>query len=191
MIVSHTSTRRHALYVQGEEAVAVSFFHYTAIIVFIFFFFLNDPATTEIYPLPLHDALPILAKGPAPARSEAEPKARNQTPSRLPIDAADPLASFRKWSADYVNASPADRAAMTAEGIGLAEARRPALKQLIKENPRRALDESVPMVVRQQLPAEVVGLLEERVSGRAALRVYQGVGADNASPAPTVRVAEF
>src|SRR2546425_2340855 len=59
MIVSHTSTRRHALYVQGEEAVAVSFFHYTAIIVFFFFFFLNDPATTEIYPLPLHDALPI------------------------------------------------------------------------------------------------------------------------------------
>src|SRR2546425_10415774 len=24
-----------------------------------FFFFLNDPATTEIYPFPLHDALPI------------------------------------------------------------------------------------------------------------------------------------
>src|SRR5260221_11806718 len=24
-----------------------------------FFFFLNDPATTEIYPLSLHDALPI------------------------------------------------------------------------------------------------------------------------------------
>src|SRR2546422_5109512 len=26
---------------------------------FFFFFFLNDPAPTEIYPLPLHDALPI------------------------------------------------------------------------------------------------------------------------------------
>src|ERR1043165_8919059 len=26
-------------------------------------FFLNDPATTEIYTLPLHDALPILARG--------------------------------------------------------------------------------------------------------------------------------
>src|SRR2546430_13492357 len=25
----------------------------------VFFFFLNDTATTEIYPLPLHDALPI------------------------------------------------------------------------------------------------------------------------------------
>src|SRR2546428_9632865 len=27
-----------------------------------FFFFFNDPATTEIYPLSLHDALPISAK---------------------------------------------------------------------------------------------------------------------------------
>src|SRR5256884_4963266 len=27
----------------------------------LFFFFFNDPATTEIYPLPLHDALPISA----------------------------------------------------------------------------------------------------------------------------------
>src|SRR3954449_11138116 len=25
----------------------------------LLFFFFNDPATTEIYPLPLHDALPI------------------------------------------------------------------------------------------------------------------------------------
>src|SRR5260370_41649204 len=30
-----------------------------------FFFFLNDPATTEIYPLPLHDALPISGAVPA------------------------------------------------------------------------------------------------------------------------------
>src|SRR3712207_9183555 len=28
-------------------------------VVFIFFFFFNDPATTEIYTLSLHDALPI------------------------------------------------------------------------------------------------------------------------------------
>src|SRR3989442_1149297 len=27
---------------------------------YLFFFFFNDPATTEIYPLSLHDALPIL-----------------------------------------------------------------------------------------------------------------------------------
>src|SRR3989442_4640870 len=28
-----------------------------------FFFFFNDTATTEIYPLPLHDALPIYGRG--------------------------------------------------------------------------------------------------------------------------------
>src|SRR3712207_6933501 len=30
---------------------------------FSWYFFFNDPATTEIYPLPLHDALPILVVG--------------------------------------------------------------------------------------------------------------------------------
>src|SRR5256885_6240846 len=34
-----------------------------------FFFFFNDTATTEIYTLSLHDALPICLLDPAPARS--------------------------------------------------------------------------------------------------------------------------
>ena len=80
---------------------------------------------------------------------------------------------------------------MTDEGLALAEARRPVLKQLIKSDPQRALEQAVPVLVRQQLPREVVEQLEERVNGRAALRVYQGVGADNRTPVPTVRVAEF
>src|SRR5687768_17630333 len=32
---------------------------------FLFFFFFNDTATTEIYTLSLHDALPISSGGPA------------------------------------------------------------------------------------------------------------------------------
>ena len=32
-------------------------------VVFVYFFFFNDTATTEIYTLSLHDALPILAVG--------------------------------------------------------------------------------------------------------------------------------
>src|SRR3712207_7963166 len=32
------------------------------------FFFFNDTATTEIYPLPLHAALPIYRPGPVPPR---------------------------------------------------------------------------------------------------------------------------
>src|SRR5256885_16767784 len=34
----------------------------------LFFFFFNDTATTEIYTLSLHDALPICWPGPAPRR---------------------------------------------------------------------------------------------------------------------------
>src|SRR6266496_4765818 len=57
---------------------------------FLFFFFFNDTATTEIYTLSLHDALPIL---PAPARrrhrvSLATPRPaagrRSPPPSRAP-----------------------------------------------------------------------------------------------------------
>src|SRR5271167_5122321 len=37
--------------------------HYYHIVNFIFFFFFNDTATTEIYTLSLHDALPISGMG--------------------------------------------------------------------------------------------------------------------------------
>src|SRR5688572_31201823 len=41
---------------------------------FSLFFFYNDPATTEIYTLSLHDALPISHRGwpPGPARAQSE-----------------------------------------------------------------------------------------------------------------------
>src|SRR3989449_10994439 len=39
----------------------------TAHPLFLFFFFFNDTATTEIYTLSLHDALPIYPLGPGPA----------------------------------------------------------------------------------------------------------------------------
>src|SRR2546422_8996377 len=47
-----------------------------------FFFFLNDPAPTEIYPLPLHDALPI--SGPVAARIRARPPAHRFRLGRVP-----------------------------------------------------------------------------------------------------------
>src|SRR2546426_12578711 len=42
----------------------------------VFFFFFNDTATTEIYTLSLHDALPISDGGAAPARGVACRRAR-------------------------------------------------------------------------------------------------------------------
>src|SRR5690348_17697420 len=39
----------------------------------LFFFFFNDTATTEIYTLSLHDALPISSRTSNPARSRERP----------------------------------------------------------------------------------------------------------------------
>src|SRR5438552_15437952 len=61
---------------------------------FFFFFFFNDTATTEIYTLSLHDALPILFQGYLniynnyfkapwmPDRTEANPNELNQDDAR-------------------------------------------------------------------------------------------------------------
>src|SRR5256885_11623870 len=44
---------------------------------FLFFFFFNDPATPEIYPLSLHDALPISRSGATASSSGSRPSARS------------------------------------------------------------------------------------------------------------------
>src|SRR5690242_21819120 len=46
--------------ISGNVSSNSIFFLYITSIVFFFFFFFNDTATTEIYTLSLHDALPIL-----------------------------------------------------------------------------------------------------------------------------------
>src|SRR6266540_4923442 len=45
-----------------------------------FFFFFNDTATTEIYTLSLHDALPICRPGPPPTPRRAA-RCRSSTPA--------------------------------------------------------------------------------------------------------------
>ncbi len=99
--------------------------------------------------------------------------------------------AFREWTQRYLEASVKDRGAMVEEGRQLAAARRPVFKEMIRKDARLALSEAVPMVVRQEMPSAVLELLEERVNERGALRVYQGVGLDNASPAETHRIAEL
>src|SRR5256885_2312194 len=44
---------------QFSRLISTSLFVELLLSLFFFFFFLNDPAPPEIYPLPLHDALPI------------------------------------------------------------------------------------------------------------------------------------
>src|SRR5690349_23494167 len=47
---------------------------------FLSFFFFNDPATTEIYTLSLHDALPICRRSGAPGGSAATARAGGGRP---------------------------------------------------------------------------------------------------------------
>src|SRR2546422_8876756 len=67
---------RHSLILLLPAAVSPS--------LYFFFFFFNDTATTEIYTLSLHDALPISAWG-SPRRRPAPPgrtRSGGQTPGR-------------------------------------------------------------------------------------------------------------
>src|SRR6266581_9236564 len=64
---------------------------YSCITSFFFFFFFNDTATTEIYTLSLHDALPIFLRRPALWRQQAQ---RTFSPHGL---RQFPFESLRFW----------------------------------------------------------------------------------------------
>lgn len=99
-------------------------------------------------------------------------------------DITEPVTAFADWSKRYLAASAAERILLEPEGVRWAGARRPVMKELIKDNPRLALDNAVPMVVRQQLPTSVLPLLEQRVNQRGNVTVYQGM------PPPGVTLAQ-
>ncbi|MCE9612044.1 MAG: PKD domain-containing protein [Chthoniobacter sp.] len=95
-------------------------------------------------------------------------------------DEAVEFARFNDWSARYLAAGREERVGLLAEGRSLATARRSVLARMIPADPRRALENAVPMVVRRQLPAEVVSLLEERVSAKGFFGVLGAYGAPEA-----------
>src|SRR2546430_9159686 len=61
-----------------------------------FFFFFNDTATTEIYTLSLHDALPICPGLDAAAQYRASKRERGRSDPRRPADrVGQPLSHLR------------------------------------------------------------------------------------------------
>lgn len=112
---------------------------------------------------------PVPVPVPVPAPSVSIQDTKQQSASKI----GEPIAAFAGWSKRYMAASPADRARLEPEGIRVAEARRPVMKQLIQDDPRRALQEAVSPLVRQQLPASVMAHLERPVQQRGVMRVYQ------------------
>src|SRR2546427_5328402 len=62
---------------------------------FFFFFFFNDTATTEIYTLSLHDALPILTEG-----GELTARLNGEVVARVPVEFLAEAPKYRKPTAD-------------------------------------------------------------------------------------------
>lgn len=71
-------------------------------------------------------------------------------------------------------ANAEQRRPLSQEGLNLAALRRVEFKKLIISDPQRALEEAVRRVVRQELPPEIVALLEKPVSARGDFNVYFG-----------------
>jgi hypothetical protein len=93
------------------------------------------------------------------------------------------ITAFNEWAREYVAAPAEAREGMRAEGLLLAQQRRPEFKKLIAADPERALEQAVKPLVRQQLPGEIVAALERHVSAMGDYKVYFG------RPAPGVEVA--
>jgi hypothetical protein len=130
--------------------------------------------------------------GPHPAESAVQSGKTGVRPEQAPAGKPEPeaevtgdaVADFSAWSVRYLAATPAQRLRLESEGAKLAATRRGVFQQLIRSDPQRALELAVPRVVRQDLPAAVVALLEKPVSAKGDLNVYQG------RPAPGVPVPE-
>ncbi len=86
--------------------------------------------------------------------------------------AAPAMTAFRSWAEQYVAASPAVQGQMLSQGVDLAKTRKAILAAMIKTNPAAAISLSVPVSVRNRLPANVVAELETRVSGIGDVDAY-------------------
>ncbi|RFC48369.1 MAG: Calx-beta domain-containing protein/PKD domain-containing protein [Verrucomicrobia bacterium] len=82
----------------------------------------------------------------------------------------DAVADFSRWAEAFADTGNPD---LIEEGMRLARERRGPFKALIRDDPREAIRQAIPMLVRQKLPPEVVALLERRIAARGVMRVYQ------------------
>ena len=133
------------------------------------YLFVPSDLTPKIATQELHQLAKPTAVSPLPKAT------MNQVGPVMPVfvpPSIDALKHFDDWSRSYLAATETERPSLIEEGMKLAKARRPIFTQIIQNDPRLALAEAVPMIVRQKLPAEIVQELEERVAARGELRTY-------------------
>lgn len=95
----------------------------------------------------------------------------------MPQDSPLAITEFRAWSGQFLRAAPDARMAMIEVGQAYAKEHTKQIAKMIKTDPQAAIAHAVPMVVRQNLPAEIVTLLEERPRLRGDYEVYGNVPA--------------
>src|SRR5688572_26125820 len=97
-----------------------------------------------------------------------------------PKEPSTAIARFSQWSEIFTNTPSANLTAdLMTEGAELARDRRAEMADLIKRDPKAALEAAVPMAVRQQLPQAILDQLEERVSGRGFYGVLVATDFEN------------
>jgi hypothetical protein len=132
-------------------------------------------------PLTIQSYSPSAAAPPNPAEPKSASVAR-PTPLATTVNAAarrwtpaasEPVfAAFAEWFQGYSTSTDvAGKAALESKGIELAQTRREVLAELIRKDPKQALELAAPERVRRALPTSIQELLEERVSGRGSLAV--------------------
>ncbi len=129
------------------------------------------PTASSVRPAPALQPPVLEEKAEAPAEPLGFGKWAGE-PVREPDFAK--IDAFNGWLDRWAAAEADDRDALLEEGAKLAAERRSEFKALIAADPRLALEQAVPRVVRQDLPAGIVQSLEEPVSATGDYNVYLG-----------------
>jgi regulation of enolase protein 1 (concanavalin A-like superfamily) len=113
-------------------------------------------------------------KSPRPILAEPQAAPLAIQVSRMPSTPA--AGRFHRWAQDYTAATGAERPAMLDVGRQLARGHRERMKVLISADPRRAMDEALPVRWRQELPPEITDMIEQRVNARGRYAVRGVLG---------------
>ena len=82
------------------------------------------------------------------------------------------LQKFEAWANQYVGIPDLrSKARLHGQGLALAKARRTALLQLIRTDPKRAIGAALPLRLRRELPSEITCEFETCISGTGDLSV--------------------
>ncbi|NBV21840.1 MAG: hypothetical protein EBS05_07955 [Proteobacteria bacterium] len=153
--------------------------------------FSQPPSTGPAAPIAASRAATKIATVPPPA-TDPWNGWRTQLPATKPAiedvttwpaQRGAPFEAFRTWQTRYAAAHPAGQAALEAEGVALATARRAAMAKWIERDPEFALAQAVGPDARRNLPETVLAELERWVEGRGALDVMVRCG-------PTVKASD-